>query len=240
MKRLLQVTVATLLLIAGSQWGPGRSDVRAADTANADRQESASQQTAWRGLFNGKDMTGWQSAAGGPPAAGWKIEDGALVRKDRAGDIWTKQRFDDFVLCIEFKTEANSGIFIRTDNPRDCVQTGIEIQVLPPRAPSKHSCGAVYDLLAPSKEASKAEGWNQAVIKAVDNRLGVRINGQKVVDMDLNQWTEAGKNPDGSRNKFRRALAEFKREGHIGLQDHGGNVAYRNIRIRAIERKQAK
>jgi hypothetical protein len=66
---------------------------------------------------------------GDKPGEGWVIEDGALVRKSKAGDIWTKQRFGDFVLQLEFKTKGNSGVFIRTDDPKNNVQTGIEIQV---------------------------------------------------------------------------------------------------------------
>ena len=52
-----------------------------------------------------------------------------MVREAAGGDIWTKDRYGDFVLELEFKTAGNSGVFIRTDNPKDNVQTGIEIQV---------------------------------------------------------------------------------------------------------------
>jgi hypothetical protein len=193
--------------------------------------ESA-QQDGGQLLFNGKDLSGWQNAGGKEPGAGWVVEDGALVRKQGAGDIWTQDRFGDFVLDLEFKTEGNSGIFVRTDNPRDNVQTGIEIQVdRPAKNPGKHSVGAVYDCLAPCKEATKPGEWNRAVITAVGNRITVEMNGEQIIDMDLDQWTEAGKNPDGTKNKFRNALKDFKREGHVGLQDHGAVVAYRNIRI---------
>jgi hypothetical protein len=56
------------------------------------------------------------------------------------------------------------------------------------------------------------------------------------IDMDLNRWTEPQKNPgrEGSKNKFRTALKDFKREGHIGFQDHGANVWFRNVRIRQL------
>jgi hypothetical protein len=189
----------------------------------------------WQSLFNGKDLAGWQNAAGKEPGAGWVAEDGTMKRNPSAGDIWTTARFGDFVLDVEFKTEGNSGIFIRTDNPRDNVQTGIEIQVdRPANTPGKHSVGAVYDCLAPSKEVTKAGEWNHAVITAVDNRLKVEMNGQQIIDMDLNQWATAGQNPDGSKNKFRTALKDFKREGHIGFQDHGAAVAYRNVRLKPL------
>jgi hypothetical protein len=193
------------------------------------------QEDGWRPLFNGKDLTGWQNAAGKEPGKGWVVEDGTLVRKEKAGDIWTKERFGDFVLDLEFKTTGNSGVFLRTDNPRDNVQTGIEIQLdRPASRPGKHSCGAVYDCLAPTKEASRPDEWNRLVITARANRLGVVLNGEPIIDMDLDQWTEPRKNPDGTKNKFRTALKDFKREGHIGFQDHGAVVLFRNVKIKPL------
>src|SRR5262245_9853678 len=106
-------------------------------------------------LFDGKTLEGWQNAGGKAPGAGWVVEDGAMVRKSGGGDIWTKDRFGDFVLFLEFNTTGNSGVFIRTDKPTDCVQTGIEIQIDNPSAPGKHSLGAIYDLVAPKKVPAK-------------------------------------------------------------------------------------
>jgi len=190
----------------------------------------------WRDLLSDGDLSAWDNGAGGPPGAGWVIEDGAVVRKGRGGYLWTKDRFGNFILDLEFKTEGNSGIFIRTDNPRNCVQTGIEIQIYRPvDHPTRHSCGAIYDCLAPSTEASRAGQWNHITITAKDNRITVEMNGQRICDMDLNRWTEPHKNPDGSRNKFNRPLKDFRREGHIGLQDHGAWVAYRNIRVKVLD-----
>jgi len=188
-------------------------------------------------LFDGKDLSAWQSADGSAPSAGWVIEDGALVRKERAGYIWSKERFGDFCLDLEFKTAGNSGIFFRTDDPKNPVQTGIEIQVdRPAGAPGKHSTGALYDLVAPTKVADKPAGeWNEISITAKDAHITVVLNGEKIIDADLDQWTEPNQNPDGSRNKFNTALKDFKREGHIGLQDHGAAVSYRNIRVKCLE-----
>jgi hypothetical protein len=190
----------------------------------------------WKQLFNGRSLEGWTDAQAHPPGEGWVVENGAMARKERAGDIWTKDRYGDFVLELEFKTKGNSGVFIRTDKPTDNVQTGIEIQVdNPSRNPGKHSVGAVYDALAPAKSAGKRDDWNKLAITAKGSKLAVELNGERIIDMDLDEWNEAGKNPDGTKNKFKTALKDFKRRGYIGFQDHGAEVMYRNVRIRPLE-----
>jgi hypothetical protein len=68
-----------------------------------------------------------------------------------------------------------------------------------------------------------------------DNLIRVWLNGREIVDMDLLRWDTAHRNPDGSENKFNRPLSQFDRTGHIGLQDHGAPVWYRNIRVQALE-----
>ena len=183
-------------------------------------------------LLNGKDLTGWQNRDG-KPSEGWVVENGAITRKGaKAGDLWTKDRYGDFVLELEYKTQGNSGVFFRTDDPKNNVQTGIEIQVDVPRGkPDKHSVGAIYDLVPPTTETAKKDEWNAMKITAKGPKIEVQINGTKVAEIDLDRWTEPGKNPDGTKNKFKTALKDFKREGHIGLQDHGAGVMYRNIRI---------
>jgi hypothetical protein len=195
----------------------------------------------WRPLFDGTDLAAWTSAAGQQPGKGWVVEDGALVRKEPAGDLWTGVRFGDFVLDLEFQTTGNSGVFLRTDKPTDNVQTGLEVQIeQPAKAPGKHSCGALYDLLAPTKEASKKDGWNHLVITARGPKITVAMNDEPIIDADLDRWTEAGKNPDGTKNKFHTALKDFKRDGHIGLQDHGAVVKFRNIKIKLLDSESGK
>ena len=142
-------------------------------------QATAADDKGWITLFNGKSLYSWTDPAGQKPGEGWTIEDGALVRKTKAGDIWTRQRYGDFVLELEFQAKGNSGVFIRTDNPKDNVQTGIEIQVDTPRAPGKHSVGAAYDLQAPSKNAA-TDGWNKMVITARGSVLQVQLNGEQI------------------------------------------------------------
>jgi type 1 glutamine amidotransferase len=195
---------------------------------------AAQTQPAWITLFNGQDLAGWTCKPGA-----WAAEDGALARKG-GSDIWTEQQFGDFILDLEFKIdkETNSGVFFRTADINDCVQTGIEMQVLDsygkPEA-DKHDCGAIYDCLAPSKNAVKPPGeWNTLHLVCRGPRIQIVLNGARIIDMNLDDWKEAGQNPDGSPNKFRTAYKDMPRAGYIGFQDHGKGVWYRNIRIRPL------
>jgi len=189
----------------------------------------------WIPLFNGKDLTGWTCKPGA-----WAAEDGVLTRKG-GSDIWTEGRFGDFVLDLEFKITkgTNSGVFFRTADIRDCVQTGIEMQVLDSygkETVGKHDCGAIYDCLAPSKNTARPPGeWNHVVLTCKGPKINIVLNGAQIIDMDLDQWTEPHENPDGSQNKYRTAYKNMPRVGYIGFQDHGKPVRYRNVRIKRLD-----
>jgi hypothetical protein len=190
----------------------------------------------WRDLLP-KDLSKCLYKAGG-----WTYEDGALeLRHGGYKFVWAVERYKNFILDLEFKVNpnGNSGIFIRTDVPGDDQwQTGIEVQISDSygKEPNTHSCGAVYDCLAPSKNMEKKPGeWNHITITAKENKINVAMNGEQIIDMDLDLWTEASKNPDGTKNKFRTAYKDMPREGHIGFQEHGHPVWYRNIKIKVLE-----
>ena len=169
----------------------------------------------------------------------WAVEEGVLTRKG-GGDIWTKERFGDFILDLEFKLArgANSGVFLRTGGIKEWLHTSIEVQILDYYAndSSKHGqCGAIYDCLSPSKEMVKKSGeWNHYTIMCKANKIYVVLNGEQIIDMDLDLWTEAHKNPDGTANKFNTAYKDMPRAGHIGLQDHGNPIWFRNIKIKML------
>jgi hypothetical protein len=151
------------------------------------------------------------------------------------GDIWTKEQYGNFILELEFRceTNTNSGVFLRCADIQNWLHTSIEVQILQPDAPDKkHTCGAIFDCLAPLKPAIKPPGeWNKYKITAKGNRITVELNGEKVNDMDLDRWTEAHKNPDGTPNKFNTAYKNMARTGHIGLQYHGNPIAFRNLTV---------
>ena len=205
-------------------------------------------------LFSGDNLDKFDFRTGS-----WEIEsDGSVVCrmenvKDKKGVerirgmgyLWTKQEFEDFELHLEYKLSegANSGIFYRSD-PQDPVQKGFEIQlmdntgfqkkakkVLPPRKLN----GSFYDGVAPNGDYSKPVGqWNQAKLVCNGPIVSFELNGKNAFRVNLNDWKEAGKNPDGSTNKFKTALKDLPRKGHIGFQNHGQVVWFRKIRIKEL------
>lgn len=167
----------------------------------------------------------------------WSMEDNVLTRHG-GGYIWTKERYGDFILDLEYKVSegANSGVFFRTYDLKDVTHTGIEVQIHETTDGAKFGmCGAIYDCLAPSKNVAKKAGeWNHYTIICKANKINVILNNEPIIDMDLNLWTEPHKNPDGTKNKFRIAYKDMAREGHIGLQDHGQALWFRNLKIKKL------
>ena len=215
----------------------GVTALRAADNALT----TAEQNQGYTLLFDGKDTAGWL-LKGEKPLPSTCVQDGALNPHfpNSGGLVYTKAVYGNFVLSCDFKVSkgCNSGIFLRVGNPRDEVQTGLEIQVLDSAGKArvgKHDCGALYDAQAPTKNAMKPAGeWNHIEITADKSMVRVVLNGEPIVTADLDKYTEPHKNTDGSKNKYDKPLKDFPREGHIGLQDHGGDVWYKNIKIRAL------
>jgi len=170
----------------------------------------------------------------------WLLEDDVLTRKG-GGDIWTKKKFGDFILDLEFKVAkgSNSGVMLRTANIEgEWWQSGIEVQIHDTTDGTRHGvCGAIYDCLSPTKNMLKETGqWNHCTIACKANKIYVVLNGEQIIDMDLNLWTEANKNLDGTPNKFNTAYKDMPRVGHIGFQDHGDPVWFRNIKIKPLDR----
>ncbi|MCX7049491.1 MAG: DUF1080 domain-containing protein [Candidatus Sumerlaeota bacterium] len=197
----------------------------------------------WEILFDGKNLDAWQ---GDPKDGVWAInEQGELTPVKSGRNLFTKQRYCDYVIELDFKVAANkksnSGVMFRVHDLKNPVNTGMEIQILDNAAygakwDAMNANGALYDLVHPSENANSPLGeWNHFKITANDNLVTVELNGKKIVKSDLNQWTTANQNPDGKHNKFPYPIASLPREGFIGLQNYGGAaVWFRNVRIKAL------
>jgi hypothetical protein len=210
---------------------------------------------AWakeRILFDGKSLEAFEYAPGS-----WETEkDGSVVcrmekTKDKKGNerikgmgyLWTKDEFSDFELSVEYKLSpgANSGIFYRSDknNP---VNRGLEIQLMDNEGfqkkankvlPARKLNASFYDGVAPKGDYSKPVGqWNHSRLVCKGPEVSFHLNGNLAFKINLDDWKEAGKNPDGSTNKFKTALKDLSRKGRIGFQNHGQVVWFRKISIK--------
>jgi hypothetical protein len=180
------------------------------------------------------------------PAGVWTFADGILTAdKDEA--IWTKRDYADFTLDLEFKTApgTNSGVIVYCSDVADWIPNSVEIQIADDtaekwaKAPATWHCGAIFGHLAPSVSAVRKPGeWNRFTITCLGKKIYVLLNGVQVTEMDMNLWTSAKTNPDGSEipSWLSRPFAELPTHGRIGLQGKhaGAPIFFRNIRIKEV------
>ncbi len=196
----------------------------------------------WQLLFDGKSLTGWMTSSQKPSLR--PVDDGCINPHKCGGYMMIHEQIhDDFILSLDFKIspKCNSGIFLRTFplTPRagkDVGFNGIEIAIDDTTTAGFHDSGAVYDLVKPTKNVMKPAGdWNHMLITCNKVMISVELNGQTVSRMNLDEWTEANKRPDGSSHKFDVAYKNHPRSGYIGLQDHGADCWYKNIKLKALK-----
>ncbi len=209
----------------------------AADNQLTDQEK----QDGWVLLFNGKTLDGWMTSDEKP---GKRPVEDASINPHHCGAYMMvhKEQWENFVLSLDFRIAkgTNSGIFVRTfpltSSPgRDVGYNGIEVAVDDTTIAGYHDTGAIYDLVKPAKNAMKPAGqWNHAIITCNRNLITVEINGESVTRMDLDEWTKPGIRPEGTSHKFAEAFRDHPRKGYIGLQDHGGDCRYRNIKLRPL------
>jgi len=218
----------------------------------------------WQLLWDGVTTQGWRGAKLATfPQQGWEIRDGILTvlkssgGESRAGgDIVTEQRFSDFELEVDFKLTpgANSGIkyFVDTElNQGEGSAIGCEYQLLDDAVHPDANLGksgnrtlaALYDLIAPdarlyapNENTSKRQnqyGWNRARIVARGRSVAHYLNGIKQVEYErgTQMWRALVSH---SKYEVWPRFGELP-EGQILLQEHGDEVAFRNIKIRILK-----
>jgi len=195
----------------------------------------------WTLLFDGRSTHGWISPKH-KPLPDSHVQQGALNPHPSDYMMVYEKPLENFVLAMDFKIteKCNSGIFLRTMplEPRpgkDVGFNGIEIAIDATPGPGFHTTGAIYDLVPTNMDAMKPVGeWNHIQITSNDGLIQVEVNGRLVSKIDLDLWTEVNKRPDGSAHKFDIAYKNHPRKGYIGLQDHGSDCWYRNIKLKKL------
>ena len=247
--------------------GAGAPAPGAQSTPNTLSKEELSD--GWRLLWDGRTTAGWRSARGEEfPRQSWALTNGELQvvssgngEAQTGGDIITRERFSNFELKVDFKATpgCNSGIkYFVHPNLSPVTGTGAkaavgsaigyEYQVLDDaRHPDAklgrdgdRTLASLYDLLPASKDKKpKPIGeWNTARIVVRGNHIEHWLNGEKVLDYNRksSQFQQAF-----SQSKFRN-MPEYATwiYGPILLQEHGSDVAFRNVKILVLPNETEK
>lgn len=223
----------------GSEWAATGAVTLAAEPLNwlADAERAA----GFTLLFDGRSMAGWRAYRGtAAPTQGWSVRDAALVHAagGGGGDLVSEQEYGDFDFRFSFRIapKGNSGVMWHvTETNETAYMSGPEFQVLDDvgaKPDAKHGVGALYDLVVPKGPPVRAAGeWNDARILIHQGRIQFWLNGAPVVDAP-------GVGPEWdaliAASKFRDWPFGKAARGRLALQDHGDEVAYRNLRIKSL------
>lgn len=200
----------------------------------------------WMILFDGESTEHWRGYNSDHfPSDVWKVEGDELVFRPSenagANDIITKNKYTDFELELEWWVSkgGNSGIFHSVvEQPGLAIYwSGIELQIIDAEGYGELSetqeSGALYDLKPAVPQNVKPQGeWNSVRIVSNGPHVEYWQNSEKVVEYERwsADWYKMVKNSKFECHpSFGNAPA-----GHIGLQDHGNVVKFRNIRIREL------
>ncbi|CAA9404112.1 MAG: Probable secreted glycosyl hydrolase [uncultured Phycisphaerae bacterium] len=248
--------------LAGVAFAGGAYVASAADKAPAAAKETVAQwvdgaatlteqekAAGWRLLFDGKSADQFRSynKPDGKLNEKWQVKDGALVLTGKGGgDIVTKEQFESYELVLEYRISpgGNSGLMFHVvEVPgKPPYDSGPEVQIQDNVAgKDPQRAGWLYQMYQPPTDpktgkpvdATKPAGeWNQLRFVLNGPKGEIHMNGVKYAEFEV-----------GSED-WNRRLAESKfakwanfakaKKGHIALQDHGDEVAFRNIKIRPI------
>lgn len=195
-------------------------------------------------LFDGKNLDAWESGNGGNPGEGWVIEtDGSLYRKEKTGDLVSKESFANFEMEWEWKIGegGNSGVKYWVNSIAK-QNLGFEYQLIDderhPDAKNgvKRQTGALYDIKGASadKVVKPAGEWNASQLVVKGKTLQHWLNGNLVMSIEkgTGEWKELF-----AASKYVKFSDQGFAPGHgkILLQDHGDPVWFRNIRLTKLD-----
>jgi len=240
----LSIFLTVLVIFSTSAIASGKAKTRRKPNTLTDRQIKQ----GFKLLFDGKTLAGFKGATNDKVLnTCWKVDNGQIISTDRetrpdklGGSIVTKDQYSSFDFRLDYKLDP--------DFPKEHVNSGIKYFAYPKtelgleyqifdhdaKVEGPHALADLYDILAAKERPAKPRGkWNKVRIVSKGNQVEHWINGKKVL-----QFERGGK-------KFREAVAKSKfknrdkfgelERGYILLQDHGGGIAFRNIKIRILE-----
>jgi hypothetical protein len=137
----------------------------------------------WITLFDGRSLDHWQ----GDGNANFAIDDGSIVAKDKKDPKTTaflisKEKYKDFQIYAEFwvSNDANSGIFIRCEDPKKPgAKTCYECNIFDTRPDPTYGTGAIV-YHAEVNPMPKAGGkWSTMESAAKGRDLSIMFDGKQ-------------------------------------------------------------
>ena len=202
--------------------------------------------SGWTLLFDGKTTQGWHAFRKDSCPESWNVVDGWLhCVGTGGGDIVSEKLFEQFELTWEWRIASggNSGLKYFVLDSRSSA-LGHEYQLLDDErhpdarsAQGKHGTAAFYDVLKPTvKPPTKLAGEiNRSRVLVKGNHVEHWLNEAKVVEYELGSEATLAAVKE---SKFKSTPGFGTRQkGHILLQEHGGDVWFRNIKIRDLAGK---
>ena len=208
-------------------------------------------------LFDGKTTAGWRGANKDYfPDKTWIVKDGKLIvtkgqsaESQNGGDIVTINEYSAFDLQFEFQMTdtANSGVkyFVTEKEKTAGSAIGLEYQILDDDKHPDAKLGSIgnrtlaslYDLI-PAKKNGREKlpigEWNRGRITVYpDGRVEHWLNGWKVLEYQRGTqyfYALVAKSKYVQYPNF--GMAE---KGHLLLQEHGTQVAFRSIKIKELK-----
>lgn len=216
----------------------------------ATSEETEAEESEWIILFDGTDASGWRSFNGDTLPDGWTVEEGTLKSLGKGGDIggdivYGEREFGNFELALDWKIAegGNSGIFYHVKEGEEYAApyfNAPEYQIVDDigfAEPLEEwqklgSDYAMYTADSTKKIVKPAGEWNSSRIVFTENRAEYWLNDEMVLHFDpwSEEWTKLKET--GKWKEF-PDYGKFK-SGLIGLQDHGSEIWFKNIRIREL------
>jgi len=211
-------------------------------TVKKDETALVKQDTGWRQLFNGVDLTGWKHVGDGTHF----VEDSLIKSTGGMGLLyWTGQKFGNCTFRLKFRMRdenSNSGVFVRIPiEPYEAwmpVYYGHEIQVdNKPELSDEddyHYTGTIYSLTYPKVKAGRpGPEWNTFEITLDGPRTIVYVNGQLLTD-----YTDGDTVPE-RKFDFEPFHGPRPDSGYFGIQNHGEAdvVFYKEIAVKPLVKK---
>jgi hypothetical protein len=147
--------------------------------------------------------------------ANWRIEDGTVVADKGSGYLVTRNWYGDVQVRAEFwaSADANSGIFLRVQNPAEITPTSsYEVNIFDARPDPTYGTGAIVGFAKVSPMPIAGGKWSTYDVTANGDRIVVLLNGTRTVDLRESSFAS----------------------GPIALQAAGGTIRWRKVQVRPL------